>query len=123
MIIKILTLVLSLILVIGLIFLTYWLSQKASIPYMNGNQSKYMEIIDRIMIGRDKSLVIIKVQEEYYLLSVCEQKIELMERLDSDFDQAQHNIQPQQFNQLLQGVFKQKKTKGQEDKERERQNP
>ena len=123
MLIDVLTLVLSLGIVIGLIYLTYWLSQKANLPRMNVSQSKYMQIMDRIMVGRDRSIVIVKVQQQFYLLSISEQGVKLIDKLDSDFDESQWSNQPQQFNQMLQGVFKNKKSMEQKDEEKERNNP
>lgn len=47
-----------------------------------------MEVIDRIIIEREKSIVIVKVQERYFLLGVANSTITKLEEL-SDFEPAE----------------------------------
>lgn len=41
-----------------------------------------MKIVDRLMIGQDKSIVVLKVDNKYYLLAVSQSDIKLITELD-----------------------------------------
>ncbi len=76
-----LTVVLSLLGIIGLIFLTYfasrWLSKKFSIT-----GARSIKVLERVNFAQDKSIVMVKVGEKLMLLGVTPQHIEKISDLD-----------------------------------------
>lgn len=80
---EILIFVLSLLGIIGLIFLTYyasrWLNRRVS---QSGTRS--IRILERSMFGQDKSLVIVKVGGKIMLLGVTAHYIEKISDLDEE---------------------------------------
>ncbi|MGB4440264.1 MAG: flagellar biosynthetic protein FliO [Sedimentibacter sp.] len=66
-------------------FLTYyctkWISTKTNVI----NKSKYMNIVDRIMLGQNQFLAIAEITDKYYLLSITEKEINIIKELD-DFE-------------------------------------
>lgn len=72
----------ALIIVIGAILLTYWgakyLQDKNSASF-----GRMFKVIDRIMIGKEKYIVLLQFQEKYYLLGVSDNNITLLEKMDA----------------------------------------
>lgn len=66
---EIVTLVLAMLGIIGLIFLTYyatrWLNRRVT-----ATTGRSMQILERIMLGQDKSLIVVKAGEKILLLGV-----------------------------------------------------
>lgn len=59
-----------------------------------------MQVIDRIIIEREKSLVIVKIQERYFLLGVANSTITKLEELH-DFEPAQQPPVNNDFTSIL----------------------
>lgn len=88
-------------------FLTYystkWLSTKTS----SAMKSRYINIIDKIMLGQNKFLAIAEISSKYYLLSITEKNIKIVKELD-DF-QPITDIKPEnnaEFNNILNKFLK-----------------
>lgn len=97
------------------LFLTYystkWLSTKSNF----GLKSKYMNIVDKIMLGQNKFLAIVEVNGKHYLLSITEKHINILKELEDFYpimDEIQEN--PIEFNKLLDKFLKH--TRGNNDK-------
>lgn len=96
----------SLAIVIGLIFLTYWVTQKLGLPTLNAGNSKNFKVIDRMVLGREKYLAVVQLQEKYYLIGVSDQQISLLKELGDDFSFSDPAEAPAQFGAILQNIFK-----------------
>nr|WP_300090048.1 flagellar biosynthetic protein FliO [Sedimentibacter sp.] len=64
------------------LFLTYygtrWISSKTNLA----SRSRYMNIVDRIVIGQNKYLAIAEITNKYYLLSITERDVNILKELD-----------------------------------------
>lgn len=70
---------------IGVIALAYYVSKWLSKRYaVQGQNTKYLKVIDRIVIGQDRSLCIVKVGEKSMLLGVTQHNISKICDLDSE---------------------------------------
>ena len=71
------------------------------------SSSREMRVIDRLMLGRDRYLLIVEVGEKVLLLGVSPQQIDNLTELDSE---AFNNLSPEQENtdflSLLKNRFK-----------------
>ncbi|WP_157593551.1 flagellar biosynthetic protein FliO [Sedimentibacter sp. B4] len=80
--------------IILVLFLTYygtrWISTKTNIA----SGSKYMNIVDRIVIGQNKYLVIAEITNKYYLLSITEKDVNIIKELD-DFQLKHEEEKPE----------------------------
>lgn len=68
-------------------------------------KSKYMNIIDRIMLGQNKYLAIAEIVNKYYLISISENNINIIKELE-DFKpmiEEEHDIQ---FNKIFNKFLK-----------------
>lgn len=93
--------------IVIVLFLTYystkWLSTKTNLAM----KSKYMNIIDKIMLGQNKFLAIAEICNKYYLISITENKINIIKELD-DF-QPSIDETPEvnmQFNKIFDKFLK-----------------
>ncbi|MFV0314200.1 MAG: FliO/MopB family protein [Anaerotignum sp.] len=76
--------------VIAILFLSYWLTKYIGTKTMRHTTSKHMEIVDRLPITQDKSVIILKAEKKYYLLSLSQNDIRLIKELtDVDEDAFQ----------------------------------
>ena len=75
--------ILALIGIILILFFTYygtrWLSKKSCL----GLKSKYMNIIDKMMLGQNKFLAIAEISGKYYLLGITESNICILKELEA----------------------------------------
>jgi len=70
-------------------------------------KSRYINIIDKIMLGQNKFLAIAEVCNKYYLLSITEKNVTIVKELD-DF-QPIPDIKPDnnlEFNNILNKFLK-----------------
>ena len=77
---------------------TKWLSARSTLA----QKSKYMNIVDKIVLGQNKFLAIAEINSKYYLISITEKNINILKELD-DFhildDENQNNTMV--FNKIL----------------------
>ncbi len=74
--------------VILILFLSYWFTKYVGTKTMKFRSSRHMEIVDRLSISQDKSVVVLKVQKNYYLLSLSQNGIGLIKELDNLDEEA-----------------------------------
>lgn len=74
-----------------------------------------MKIIDTLVIAQDKSMLILKVNEKYYLLSISNSDIKLIKEFD-DFkendlsnENSLHSFKNNDFNRILKDFVNNKK--------------
>lgn len=76
------SLLLSLLGIILILFSTYystkWLSTKTNLTM----RSRYMNIVDKIMLGQNKFLAIAQICNKYYLISITEKNINIINELE-----------------------------------------
>lgn len=100
--------------IIVVLFITYygtkWLSLKAN----NLNKSKYMNIVDKIMLGQNKCMAIVEITNRYYLMSITDNNISILKEIDhqdlkvnEDAIQTPMNID---FSSMLTKFIKNNKT-------------
>ncbi len=95
--------------IILVLFLTYygtkWLSVKTNLTM----KSRYMNIVDKIMLGQNKFLAIAEVNNKFYLLSITEKNINILKEL-GDFqllpdENPENNMD---FNKIINKFLKNK---------------
>lgn len=100
--------------IIVVLFITYygtrWLSAKAN----NLNKSKYMNVVDKIMLGQNKCMAIVEITNKYYLISITDSNISILKEIEhqdltvnEDVVQAPMNMD---FSKMLTKFIKNNKT-------------
>ena len=70
--------------VIFVIYLSYVFSKYISKGTAKITAAKHMQVIDRLVVGQDRFILIVSVLDKYYLVSVTGQSIEILKELDGD---------------------------------------
>ena len=94
----------SLIVILGLIFILFKLSNKR-INDMNDN--KYINVIDRCQIAKDSYLLIVKIGKKGYVISASGEKTEKLEELS---EEEMINIQQEKLRKLEEANIKYENT-------------
>ncbi len=82
---------------------TRWISAKTNLA----SRSRYMNIVDRIVIGQNKYLAIAEITNKYYLLSITEKDVNIIKELD-DFQLKHEEEKPEvmDFNSIISKFLK-----------------
>ncbi|MDD3198251.1 MAG: flagellar biosynthetic protein FliO [Eubacteriales bacterium] len=95
----------GLVLVTVLILLLTWLTTRWIGRKSQVNQnSRNIQVLERVSVGRDKYMAIIKVADHYYLISVTAQSIQMMAEIDEPEKLKKQPQQVQSFGQLYKTI-------------------
>lgn len=76
---------LGIIIIFGLVLYgSYFVSKKIAKFSLGANQSRYMKIVDRIVLGQDRYAAIVTVGERYFLLGISGETMTLLSELSKD---------------------------------------
>ena len=67
--------------IIVVTYITTKLIAKKSITYTN---SRNIKLVDRIALGMDKSICVINIGNNYYIIAIGKQNIELIDKINKD---------------------------------------
>ncbi len=82
MINDIITVISTLVMVVLVLFFTYYATRYIGKVGGIKRQSRYIEIVDRVPLAQDKSIAIIQVGEKKFLVGIASQQISLLQELD-----------------------------------------
>ena len=76
----------SVVLVFGLILVLAYLVSRALVKTWHlGHNSKYMKIIDQMVVGQDRQILIVRIKDRHYLIGSSSKGVELLKELEGDF--------------------------------------
>jgi flagellar protein FliO/FliZ len=64
------------------IILAYYVSRYYASFSLSVNKSRYIKILDKYMIGKDKYIILICINEKYYLIGITNNNINLISVID-----------------------------------------
>lgn len=67
-------------------YLSYIFTKFVSRRSNRTNAAEYMRVIDRLVVGQDRFIMIVVIEEKYYLVSATAQEIRILKELD-DFEE------------------------------------
>ncbi len=95
-----------------ILYLSYAVTKKLG-GSMTGGMSKNMRVVDRLFVGRDKSIVVVRVGEKDYLLGLSQNTVTLLTELSegqimdfSDFSDEETGKVPGEFLETLKKKWK-----------------
>ncbi len=65
----------------SILFLAYFTTRFIGTKYDRSSTGKYISVIDTVNIGMDKQLMVLKVSEQFMLISVCGKNIEFLSEI------------------------------------------
>ena len=97
----IISLVISILGIIIVLYLTYyctkWLSTKTTIAV----KSRYMNVVDKLMLGPNNFIAIVEINSKYYLIGITEKDINILKESE-DFHQLLNDKEcSNTFNNIL----------------------
>lgn len=75
-------LVIALVAVGVILYLSYLFSRYLAVGAAKINKSKYIKVVDRVVLGQDRMLLITMIGEKYYLIGSSAQSINILTELD-----------------------------------------
>lgn len=82
-----------------ILLLAYWSIKLAAVRGPFSQNSKNIQLVERLPLGVKNSICVIKVTGQYYLMGVSEQRVELLKELP-DYQEADIN-NPLEWQKLL----------------------
>ena len=117
---SILSLIGALAIFILILFLAYLFTKYVGRHYgASAGGTKYMETLDRVMLGPDRSLLLMRVADKVLLLGMTSQQITRLEEFDATLFPEQQTVQPNLPGDFL-AVLKKSVKKNQEGSSKDR---
>lgn len=76
------SLIMMLIAVAAILYLSYIVSRKVGSGSISSGMAGSIKVLDRAFVGRDKSVVIVRVGHKDYLLGVSQDSVRLLQELE-----------------------------------------
>lgn len=70
-----------------ILYLSYFATKVLGTRTAKFTASKCMQVVDRLVVAQDKSILIVRADKKYYMLSLSSSDIRLIKELE-DFDEA-----------------------------------
>ncbi len=85
-----------------IVVLAYYVSRYYTSFSLSVNKSRYIRVIDKYMVGRDKYILLICIDEKYYLLGITNNNINLISTIEnlSDYSPAKETAISSQSNKF-----------------------
>ena len=115
------SLITMLIAVAVILYLSYIVSRKVGSGSISSGMTGNIKVLDRAFVGRDKSVVIVRVGQKDYLLGVSQDSVRLLQELEEgQVVPNERMAQPQEANPLenvtqFASVIRNKMGKGKEE--------
>jgi len=94
------------------LYLSYLFSRYLAIGAAKVNKSRYIKIIDRIVLGQDRIILITQIGEKYYLIGSSPQSIQILAELDekaiTDISLSERTGENVVFKDRLKGLLAKK---------------
>ncbi len=88
-------------LLLGVIFLAFWLMKRLGFQGMGAHSSKGgPQLLSRLMLGNRQSVAVVRYRDKDLVLGVTEERINLIKEFDAA-DSAEDNVRPRAFASLL----------------------
>lgn len=71
----------TLVIIVVIIYMSYLCSKYMAVGANRIHKASYMKLIDKMLIGQEKWLAIVKIADKYFLISVTTASIELLTEL------------------------------------------
>lgn len=106
----------TILLFVLILYGSYFFSKKVARISARDNQSKYMKLHDRIMIGQNKYISIISIGDRYFVIGSSDNGMNLITELDQDdlqeLKQTGYSISEHlNFQDILKNIGRNKNTK------------
>lgn len=102
----------TLLIVILILILTYYVTSKLGKGMMGKSASRYMKLLDRLALSQDKALALVEINEKKYLIAISASQITYLAQIDGELqpvESPQENVPHSDFRQILEQMKNGKK--------------
>lgn len=107
---EVFSIIISVMGIVFVLFLTYYSTKWLSIKSTNMSKSKYINVIDKMVLGQNKYLAIVEISNKYYLLSITDNNINIIKELDEldelEIKTKENAIEKFEFNKVFSKFMK-----------------
>jgi len=93
----------------AVLYLSYLFSRYLAVGAAKINKSKYIKVIDRVVLGQDRMILITMIGEKYYLIGSSTQSIRILTELDGkafeDISYSERSNGNASFKDTLKGML------------------
>ena len=93
----------------AVLYLSYLFSRYLAVGAAKINKSKYVKIIDRVVLGQDRMILITMIGDKYYLIGSTAQSIQILTELNetdiSKMQQDEKTAGSVDFKSTLKGIL------------------
>ena len=68
--------------------LAYWCSRMLGKSWRNASSGRHLNVIDRLSVGNDRQILLLKVNSRIFLVGVSAAGIQLLEQIEEDFGET-----------------------------------
>lgn len=100
--------------VIFILYLSYLFSKYMAVGAIKLNQSKHIKIIDKMVLGQDKMIVIVQIGKKFFLIGVASSNIQMITEL-SEEEIISYEKEETQISANFKEIFSKMKSKKKDD--------
>ena len=78
------TAIVTLLIVVVILYGAFWATKFIGQGYASASNSRNMNIVEQVTIGRDKSIAVVKAGDSFYLVGITPGSINLISQLNDD---------------------------------------
>ena len=78
------TVILAFVIVVLVLYLCFMFSRRVGTHSFGSNSSAHMKIVERVIVGQDRSILIISVGSKYYLVGISSAGIQMLAEVSSE---------------------------------------
>ncbi len=87
--------------VVGILALSWWCSRYLGRRWGGGVSGHYLKVIDRVQVGADRYLMLVKLQEHTYLIGVSDKGVQLLTEAEGTFEMPKQEEGAVRFQDIL----------------------
>ncbi len=102
-----------LVVVVGILYLSYYCTKNIGKIGRFRTRSNYMNVVDQVPVGQDRSLTIVQTGDTYLLLGITSAQITVLKELNADElasmkNESQEMAEPLNFQSIMEKLGKRK---------------
>ncbi len=102
--------------VVCILFLAWWCSRMLGKTYRGASSGRNLKVIEHLQVGADRQILLLRVKDQVYLLGVSQAGIQMLDRLEGDFEDTEGGSpETMGFKELLGQYARHLKKEGKEN--------
>ena len=91
--------------VVLILALAYWFSRYLGKRWGTSVSGHHIKVIDRMQVGTDRHLLLVKIKEKTYLLGMSDKGIQLLAEPEGVFEEPEQEKRNDEFRKILKKAY------------------